>query len=293
MEIPRASAPDRCDADAEWPAWAVTHGAGTSRSKPHIRRLRHRAGTDRGHPDRPAVMSSTTWLWSADLGGQLRRHPTQEQRGDLGFGDLEDVVHVVADQHDTETLLGETAAPGRAPGGSGRPVEGGGRLVEQHHLAGPRAPTWRWQRSAGWPPESDDLPASARDSSRVRTDRLTRACLARGEFRRCSSSSETADAVRSRRGTCSGRCPGSRPAPGPGNDEPRYRDRRPGAGCACAYRLRPRTAPRRCRCCECPAMYLTSVDLPAPLSPTRAVTSPARTVEIHAHAARAPGRSSC
>ncbi len=76
-------------------------------------------------------------------------------------------------------------------------------------------------------------------------------------------------------GTCSGRCPGCRTAPGPGR---RWRSR--GRWRPSGPRMRTGWPSQRiCPAsgCQMPEMVLIRVDLPAPLSPMRAVTWPAGT----------------
>ena len=81
-------------------------------------------------------MSSTTWLWVTSDGLDVGGDPAEVQRGDP-VGDLEDVVHVVRDQHHAEAVVGEPADQVEHLAGL-RDTEGGGGLVEQHDLGVPQ-----------------------------------------------------------------------------------------------------------------------------------------------------------
>ena len=108
-----------------------------------------------------------------DLGGD----PAEVERVDA-VGDLHDVVHVVRDQHDAESVCRPAGAPGRGPGASAR------RRARRSARRGrrpccSRARPWRSRRSAagrrtGWRP-------ICRTESTVRTDeagqRLARLAL--------------------------------------------------------------------------------------------------------------------
>ena len=86
-------------------------------------------------PERPAVISSTTWLWVTSLAGDVGGHPAEVERGDP-VGDLEHVGHVVRDEHDAEAVVGEPADQVEDLAGLGD-AERRGRLVEQHDLGVP------------------------------------------------------------------------------------------------------------------------------------------------------------
>src|SRR3954470_13784686 len=64
------------------------------------------------------------------------RDPAEVQGGDP-VGDLEDVHHVVRDEQDPESAVGEPAHQVEHLAGLGD-AEGGGRLVEEHHLGVPQ-----------------------------------------------------------------------------------------------------------------------------------------------------------
>ena len=124
------------------------------------------------------------------------------------------------------------------------------------------ATDWRW------PPDSD--------ATGWRTDRtVVTARLASVSAAASPSTPRPAPGPRAARGpgTCSGRCPGCRTAPDPGTPS-RCRARRRHAGVRIrtglpSQRIWPASGPWM------PEMRLDSADLPAPLSPTSAVTSPA------------------
>ena len=62
-------------------------------------------------PLRPVVISSTTWVLVDVLGAHLRGHPPEVQAGDA-VGHLEDVVHVVRDEHARRGRCRRAGAPG-------------------------------------------------------------------------------------------------------------------------------------------------------------------------------------
>ena len=70
------------------------------------------------------------------LGLDLRHHPPQEQAGDV-VRDLEDVVHVVGDQHDADAVVRQPAHQLEHLLGLGH-AQRGGRLVEDHELGVPQ-----------------------------------------------------------------------------------------------------------------------------------------------------------
>ena len=97
------------------------------------------------------------------LGAHLRGHLAQEQAGDR-VRHLEDVVHVVRDQHDAEAVLREPADQVEHLLGLGH-AEGGGRLVEDHELGVP-------QHGAG---DRHGLALTAREAGDVLAQRPQRA----------------------------------------------------------------------------------------------------------------------
>ena len=155
-----------------------------------------------------------------------------------------------------------------------RDAERGGRLVEDHE---PRVPHHRAR-------DGDRLPLAAgerRDRLADRADRRHGEALHRlGRLRLHHRLLEPLEASRAPRGrgTCSGRRRGCRRARDPGR-RPRSRaSRRPSArGCGPARRRRA-TSPLSGE--WMPATHLISVDLPAPLSPTSAITSPGADLEV-------------
>src|SRR6478672_12811408 len=70
------------------------------------------------------------------LRGDVCGHPSEVEGGDP-VGDLEDVAHVVGDQHDAEAAVGETSYEVEDLAGL-RHTEGGGRLVAQDDLGVPQ-----------------------------------------------------------------------------------------------------------------------------------------------------------
>ena len=87
-------------------------------------------------PERPAVMSSTTWPWLTSLALHLRGHLPEVQARDV-VGHREDVVHVVGDEDDGEPVVGQPPDEVEHLLGLGD-AQRGGRLVEDHELAVPQ-----------------------------------------------------------------------------------------------------------------------------------------------------------
>ena len=236
-------------------------------------------------PERPAVISSTIWVWVTSLVGDVGGHPAEVERGDP-VGDLEDVVHVVRDQHDAEAVVGEPADQVEHLAGLGD-AERGGRLVEDarpcefHSTALAIATVWRW------PPDrlATLLAHRLHGAHRERRPASRAAiCSMVGSSRTMPPRLLAAEEHVLRR------CRGCRTARGPGRrSRCRARRRRGGRGRSPA---RPSKRYSPLSTAWMPAMHLTSVDLPAPLSPTSAVTSRDRR---RSRRRAAPGRrrSSC
>ena len=155
-----------------------------------------------------------------------------------------------------------------------RDAERGGRLVEDHEL---RVPHHRAR-------DGDRLPLTAGERRDRLADRADRRHARASSASRSSSppSAAPSAAGTSRaprgRGTCSGRRRGCRRARDPGR-RPRSRASPRPSGCG-SRPARPSKKISPSSIGWMPATHLISVDLPAPLSPTSAITSPCAHLEV-------------
>ena len=221
------------------------------------------------------VIAETTCSSVVCFGREVAGRPAEPEDEDA-VGDLEDVDQVVADHDDAELALAQAPDQVQHLRGLGD-AERRGRLVEQHdlRLAEQRAGDRDLLALAAG--ERPDLAAQAGDRHRQVGEQLAGLVLhprlvelARDRARaRARPPRGRGRGWRRRRGCRRGRGPGRR-------------SRSPGRSRPGAWRSRP---PRR-RSGSCPssaawmpAIVFTSVDLPAPLSPTRPTTSPAWTAK--------------
>ena len=200
-----------------------------------------------------------------------------EPQHEDAVGDLEDVGQVVADHDDAEPALAQPPDQVEHLRRLGDAERGGG-LVEQHDLR-------LAQQRAG----DRDLLALARRRGGPTSQRTLGIVTARlrEQLARPVLHARLVELARDRarararpprgRGTGWRRRRGCRRAPGPGRRSRSPGRRRPGA-----WRSRPARPSKRIlpsSAAWMPAIDFTSVDLPAPLSPTRATTSPASTAK--------------
>ena len=225
------------------------------------------AGARPMSPLRPDVMSSTIWVVLVSVGLDLGGHPAQVERRDA-IGDLHDVVHVVARSARRRGPGRPAAGPGRGPAGSG-PHRGRRSARRGRPPCCSRAPPWRWRRSGadhrrGWPPADAPTTRCAPTGS----PSVSRACF--------SISPSVEERVRPTDLATEEHVLGDVEVVGQGEvlvDE---------LDPECGGRARvvrsstglPSKAISPLSMLWMPAKHLTSVDLPAPLSPTSAVTSP-------------------
>ena len=221
----------------------------------------------------PAPVIAATTLLGRLFGLEVAGRPAEAQHEDP-VGDLEDVGEVVADHDHAEAALAQPldqlqhlavcATPSAAVGSSSSTTFGS--------PSSERATATCWR----WPPES--VPTSVRTLGIVTASareqlagpvlhRSPRRAGARPRRRRARSPRARGTGWRRRRGC--------RRAPGPGRRSRSRARSRPGAGDRDRSRRRSGSSPASAS--GCPAIVLTSVDLPAPLSPTRPTTSPAWT----------------
>ena len=149
-----------------------------------------------------------------------------------------------------------------------------GRLVQQHHLGFAQQRAGDRDLLALAAGERPDLAAQAGDRHREVGEQLDRS---RAPSLTSSSWRETGRPARPPRGRGRGwrRRRGCRRAPGPDRRSRSRARSRLGGGDRDLAAFEADTRPRRPG--GCPAIVLTSVDLPAPLSPTRPTTSPGMT----------------